>query len=119
MQSDNADLVVIGGGPGGYAAAFHAADLGSQVTIVDPEPILGGSCLIRGCIPSKALISAAELVEQIRGAGAIGIESGPVSIHMDRLSQWRTKIIQQIGKGLVELAKRRNVRWIRGRAEFA
>jgi dihydrolipoamide dehydrogenase len=118
MQTDRSDVVVIGGGPGGYAAAFRAADLGKSVTIVDPEIILGGSCLLRGCIPSKALISAAELAEQIRGAGAIGIETGPVAVHMDRLSRWRAGIIQQIGKGLGELAKRRNVRWIRGRASF-
>src|SRR5262245_24808743 len=103
------DLVVIGGGPGGYAAAFRASDLGKQVTIVDPELILGGSCLIRGCIPSKALIAAADLAEQMRNAAAIGIEAGPVTVHMDRLSQWREKIIGQMGKGLNELAKRRGV----------
>jgi len=119
MTNEKAELVAIGGGPGGYAAAFRAADLGKSVTIVDPEPLLGGACLLRGCIPSKALITAAELAESIRGAGAIGIEAGPVTVHMDRLSQWRQNIINQIGKGLGELAKRRNVRWIRGRARFA
>jgi dihydrolipoamide dehydrogenase len=86
--------------------------------IVDPEPTLGGACLIRGCIPSKALITAAELAEQMRGAGAIGIETGPVTVHMDRLSQWRGKIVTQIGKGLGELAKRRQVQCVRGRARF-
>ncbi len=119
MSTEKTELVVIGGGPGGYAAAFRAADLGKSVTIVDPEPLLGGTCLLRGCIPSKALITAAELAESIRGAGAIGIEAGPVTVHMDRLSQWRQNIITQIGKGLGELAKRRNVRWIRGTARFA
>jgi dihydrolipoamide dehydrogenase len=119
MPSEHADVVVIGGGPGGYAAAFRAADLGKQVTIVDPEPLLGGSCLIRGCIPSKALITAAELTEQIRGAEAIGIQAGPVIVHMDRLNRWQEGIVRQIGKGLGELAKRRNVRWIRGRARFS
>lgn len=109
----------MGGGPGGYAAAFHAADLGKSVTIIDPEPTLGGACLLRGCIPSKALIATAELAEQIRDAGTVGIETGPVSIHMDRLSQWRQNLIRQIGKGLGELAKRRNVRWFRGLAHFA
>ncbi len=118
MVNEIAPLLVIGGGPGGYAAAFRAADLGRTVTIVDPEPTLGGACLLRGCIPSKALITAADLAEQIRGAGAIGIETGPLIIHMDRLSQWRQTIIRQIGKGLGELAKRRNVRWVRGRARF-
>jgi dihydrolipoamide dehydrogenase len=119
MNIERTELVVIGGGPGGYAAAFRAADLGKSVTIVEPEPLLGGACLLRGCIPSKALISAAELAESIRGAGAIGIEAGPVTVRMDRLSQWRQNIINQIGKGLGELAKRRNVRWIRGHARFA
>jgi dihydrolipoamide dehydrogenase len=118
MPEERIELLVIGGGPGGYAAAFHAADLGKQVTIVDPEPMLGGSCLLRGCIPSKALITAAELAEQIRGAGAVGIETGPVAVRMERLSQWRQNIIRQMGKGLGELARRRNVRWIRGRARF-
>jgi dihydrolipoamide dehydrogenase len=118
MSTERTELVVIGGGPGGYAAAFRASDLGKQVTIVDPETVLGGSCLIRGCIPSKALIAAAELAEQIRAAGSIGLDAGPVTVHMDRLSSWRAGIIRQIGRGVSELAKRRNVQWIRGTARF-
>ena len=118
QEGDRTELLVIGGGPGGYAAAFHAADLGRKVTIVDPEATLGGSCLLRGCIPSKALITAAELVEQIRTAGEIGIETPSVTVHMERLSQWRRNLIGQIGKGLGELAARRNVRWVRGTARF-
>ena len=118
MNGERTELVVLGGGPGGYAAAFRAADLGKSVTLIDPEPILGGACLLRGCIPSKGLITAAELAEQIRDAGSIGIETGPVTVHMDRVSQWKQQVIRQIGKGLGELAKRRNVRWVRGRAGF-
>jgi dihydrolipoamide dehydrogenase len=112
------DILVIGGGPGGYAAAFRAADLGRSVTVVDSEPHLGGTCLLRGCIPSKALIAAAELAERLRTAGEMGIAAGTVQIDAPRLQAWKQQIVQQIGKGLSELAKRRRVRVIRGTARF-
>ena len=78
-------VVVVGAGPGGYAAAFYAADLGMRVTLVDPEPNPGGVCLYRGCIPSKALLHVAKLVEEAKHAEAWGIAFGPPKIDLDRL----------------------------------
>jgi len=115
---ESTDLVVIGGGPGGYAAAFHAADLGKQVALVDQEPRLGGVCLLRGCIPSKALISAAEFLDRVKHAERMGIHVAEVTLDMPRLIQWKDSIIEELAKGLDGLAKGRNVTRYTGRAVF-
>jgi dihydrolipoamide dehydrogenase len=112
-------LVVIGAGPGGYAAAFRAADLGLEVTLIDSAPMLGGECLQHGCIPSKALLTATHLVDQIHAAQVMGIHTDGVSIDPSALSQWKNGILEQLGKGLAELAQRRRVEVIHGQAVFA
>jgi dihydrolipoamide dehydrogenase len=115
---ESTEVVVIGGGPGGYAAAFHAADLGKQVALVDQEERLGGVCLLRGCIPSKALISAAELLQRVKTADKMGIRVGSVSLDMPRLIGWKNSVIEDLSKGIDGLAKGRNVRRFTGRAVF-
>lgn len=115
----HSELVVLGGGPGGYAAAFLAADLGIQVTIVEADSQLGGTCLLRGCIPSKALLHVARVlseVEELRHDW--GIETSPPKIHLDQLRQRKEKVIQTLTGGLASLAKRRNVTVINAKGVF-
>lgn len=114
----HADVVVIGAGPGGYGAAFEAADLGLDVAVVDPEPNPGGVCLYRGCIPSKALLYAARVIEETRRAADWGIEFGEPEIDIAKLRQWKNEVVDKLTGGLGYLADRRNVRQIRGRARF-
>ncbi len=89
----SSDVVVIGAGPGGYAAAFLAADLGMGVTLIDPEPNPGGVCLYRGCIPSKALLHVAQLIDESRRARDWGIELGDPKIDLERLRGWKEGIV--------------------------
>jgi dihydrolipoamide dehydrogenase len=112
------DLLVIGGGPGGYAAAFRAADLGMDVSVVDTEGRLGGVCLFRGCIPSKALLHVAELLEDGRRASEMGIAFGEPSIDIAALRRWKDRVVDKLARGLVELSKKRGVQIIKGRAVF-
>ena len=111
-------LVVIGGGPGGYAAAFRAADLGLEVTLVDAEERLGGVCLLRGCIPSKALLHAARVVHEADEAAAIGLRFSPPEIDLERLRRWTGEVVSRLAGGIEQLARRRGVRVLRGRARF-
>ncbi len=111
-------LVVVGGGPGGYAAAFLAADLGMEVTLVDAEPRLGGTCLLRGCIPSKALLHVARVIEETRELNDWGVEFPPAQIQLERLRARKEKLIATLSNGLASLAKRRKVRRIQARASF-
>jgi dihydrolipoamide dehydrogenase len=111
-------LVVIGAGPGGYAAAFYAADLGMQVTLVDPSQNPGGVCLYRGCIPSKALLHVAKLVGEAKHAEAWGISFGAPKIDLDRLRGFKTKVVTQLTGGLGQLSKQRKVTYLQGTAEF-
>src|SRR6185369_15146980 len=92
-------LVVLGGGPGGYAAAFLAADLGMEVTIVEAEPRLGGVCLLRGCIPSKALLHVAKVVEEARDAVEWGVTFDKPSLNIDTLRSRKEKVIQTLSGG--------------------
>jgi len=112
------DLLVIGAGPGGYAAAFRAADLGMDVTMVDIAPRPGGVCLFRGCIPSKTLLHVTELMHDARQAAEMGLVFPPPKVDIDTLRQWKDKVIDKLAGGLVELAKRRGVLLVRGRAVF-
>ena len=84
-------IAVIGAGPGGYAAAFHAADLGMQVTLIDAEPNPGGVCTFRGCIPSKALLHAAKVLDEAKHASAFGVSFGKPTIDVDKLRAGRTR----------------------------
>jgi dihydrolipoamide dehydrogenase len=112
-------LVVLGGGPGGYAAAFLAADEGLEVALVEADPRLGGTCLLRGCIPSKALLHVARViaeVEELRSAW--GVEYSSPQIHLGKLRERKEKVISTLSAGLKNLAKRRNVRIITARGVF-
>ncbi|HJQ68981.1 MAG TPA: dihydrolipoyl dehydrogenase [Blastocatellia bacterium] len=117
-QMDSTQVVVIGGGPGGYAAAFMAADLGLQVALVDLERNPGGVCLYRGCIPSKALLHVAKLITESRHAANWGIEFADPKIDVDKLRAWKEGVVDRLTGGLGQLAKQRKVRFIQGRAKF-
>jgi dihydrolipoamide dehydrogenase len=114
----NVNLAVIGGGPGGYAAAFLAADLGMTVTLIDPEANPGGVCLYRGCIPSKALLHVAKLLEESQQAKAWGIDFQPPQIDLARLRSWKENVVKKLTGGLGVLSKQRKVTYIQGRASF-
>jgi dihydrolipoamide dehydrogenase len=113
-----AGVVVLGAGPGGYAAAFRAADLGCEVTLVDPEPEPGGVCSFRGCIPSKALLHQAALLDEAREATARGITFGEPEIDLARLRAWKDGVVRTLTSGLGQLAKSRGIRRLRGRGAF-
>lgn len=114
-----AGLVVLGAGPGGYTAAFRAADLGLDVVLVERYPALGGVCLNVGCIPSKALLHAAKVVEEAESMSEHGIAFGDPTIDIEKLRGWKDGIVGRLTKGLASLASSRKVRVIRGRARFA
>ncbi|MFZ2085865.1 MAG: dihydrolipoyl dehydrogenase [Candidatus Sulfotelmatobacter sp.] len=111
-------IAVVGGGPGGYAAAFLAADLGMQVTLIDPEVNPGGVCLYRGCIPSKALLHVAKLVEESQQAKNWGVDFPPAKIDLARLRTWKESVVKKLTAGLGQLSKQRHVEYIQGRAAF-
>ena len=111
-------LVVLGAGPGGYTAAFRAADLGVKVGLVERWPTLGGVCLNVGCIPSKALLHAAQVVEEAAAMAAAGISFGAPHIDLDRLRAWKHRIVSRLTSGLNALAKQRKVEVIRGEGRF-
>lgn len=112
------DLAVIGAGPGGYAAAFRAADLGLDVTMIDQDERLGGVCLLRGCIPSKALLHVTELLSDAREAGEFGLDFGEPKVDIARIREWKNQVIDRLVKGLVTLSKQREVQLVQGRATF-
>jgi len=109
-------LVIVGGGPGGYAAAFLAADLGLDVTLVGEDANPGGVCLYRGCIPSKALLHVAALIAETRHAAAWGIAFGEPRIDLARLREFKDRVVNRLTGGLGQLARQRKVRFLRGRA---
>ncbi len=111
-------VVVLGGGPGGYAAAFLAADLGLEVAIVEADSRLGGTCLLRGCIPSKALLHVAKVISEAREMAEWGVEYPAPKIDVDKLRARKEEIIATLSGGLAQLAKRRNVRRILARGLF-
>ena len=112
------DVVVVGSGPGGYSAAFRAADLGQQVALVERDANLGGVCLNVGCIPSKALLHAAKVISDTREMAAHGITFGAPQIDLDGLRGWKEKVVGQLTKGLVGLAGQRKVEVVHGVAAF-
>ncbi len=118
MNSLKTEIVVVGAGPGGYAAAFYAADLGKKVILVEREPRLGGVCLNRGCIPSKALLHAAHTVSAARESEKRGITFGPPKIDVGKLRAWKESILDRLGGGVAHLAKLRGVQVIHGRGYF-
>jgi len=112
------DLIVLGAGPGGYTAAFRAADLGLEVTLIERSATLGGVCLNVGCIPSKALLHAAKVIEDAADMAACGIVFGPPQIDRDRLRAWKSRVVAKLTNGLALLAKQRKVDVVRGEARF-
>ena len=116
--TQEAEVLVIGSGPGGYAAAFRAADLGLDVTMVDPGSRPGGVCLFKGCIPSKTLLYLTELIYDAARAEDMGISFGKPKIDMAALRSWKGKVIDQMANGLVNLNNRRGIQLLKGRAEF-
>jgi len=118
MKPFEAELIVLGAGPGGYAAAFYAADLGKKVILVEQEKRLGGVCLNAGCIPSKALLHATELVRESRVSAKRGIRFPEPQIDLTQLRAWKEGILEKLGGGIRTLAQRRGVEVIRGRGYF-
>jgi dihydrolipoamide dehydrogenase len=112
------NIAVVGAGPGGYAAAFLAADLGMFVTLIDPEINPGGVCLYRGCIPSKALLHVASLIEESEQAKNWGIDFAPPKIDLARLRSWKEGVVKKLTGGLGILSKQRKVKYIQGLAAF-
>ena len=112
------EVLVIGSGPGGYAAAFRAADLGLEVTMVDTAPRPGGECLFRGCIPSKTLLYLSELIHDAGRAPSMGLTFGQPQIDLDRMRAWKETVVHGLADGLVTLSEKRGVQLIQGRAVF-
>lgn len=117
-ETSSQNIAVIGAGPGGYAAAFLAADLGMNVTLIDPEVNPGGVCLYRGCIPSKALLHVAKLIEESHDSKNWGIEFAAPKIDLSRLRSWKEGVVKKLTGGLGVLSKQRKVRYVQGRAAF-
>jgi dihydrolipoamide dehydrogenase len=111
-------IAVIGAGPGGYAAAFYAADRGMQVALIDPAPNPGGVCLYRGCIPSKALLHVAEVINEARHAQEWGVAFGEPAIDIERVRAFKEKVVNQLTGGLGQLSKQRKISYLQGEAAF-
>ena len=114
----NTQLAIIGAGPGGYAAAFLAADLGIDVALIDPDPRLGGCCLLRGCIPSKALLHVVKTMADAKHLAAWGITYADPTVDLDTIRAQKDKVVGTLAAGLKQLSTKRNVRVIRARATF-
>ncbi len=118
MEPLNTEIVVIGGGPGGYTAAFYAADMGKKVILIERDKRLGGVCLNRGCIPSKALLNAAHSITDARDAVHHGITFEPPKVDLAKLREWKDSVVQKLCGGIAMLAEKRGVQVIYGRAYF-
>ena len=112
------EVVVLGAGPGGYTAAFRAADLGMKTALIERWPQLGGVCLNVGCIPSKALLHAAKVIEEAEAMGSAGVQFGKPQIDATKLREWKNKVVGKLTGGLATLAKQRKVEVIRGTGKF-
>ncbi len=118
MEPIKTEILILGAGPGGYAAAFYAADRNKQVTLVEQNARLGGVCLNAGCIPSKALLHATAMLRESQASAARGIELGPPKIDLDKLRTWKDSILEKLGGGIKTLAQKRNVQVVHGRGHF-
>jgi len=114
----SAQLVVIGAGPGGYPAGFYAADHGLDVVMIDPELNPGGTCLYRGCIPSKALLHVADFLAETKRAREWGVTVGEPRVDIDRLRGWKDEVVSKLTGGLGQLCRQRDIQYVRGRARF-
>jgi len=115
---EETEVAIIGGGPGGYVAALRAADLGKAVTLIEERDRLGGVCLLDGCIPSKALINAVEVIENARRAGQFGLTFSDLKVDLPALRQWCRSVVEGLAKGVDRLLQRRGVEVVKGRARF-
>lgn len=111
-------VVIVGAGPGGYAAAFRAADLGMEVTMIDTEPNPGGVCLYRGCIPSKALLHVSKLIHEASQASEWGLDFGTPQIDLERLRIWKGEVVERLTGGLGLLSNQRKIEYLQGRGKF-
>src|SRR5213595_447297 len=118
MDAIKTEVVVIGAGPGGYAAAFYAADKGKKVILVEQDKRLGGVCLNRGCIPSKALLHATKMVHEAKESANRGISFESPKIELEKLRAWKNSILQKLSGGIGQLAKSRGVEVVYGRGIF-
>jgi dihydrolipoamide dehydrogenase len=118
MEPIRTEIVVLGAGPGGYAAAFYAADKGKKVTLVEQNPRLGGICLNTGCIPSKALLHATAILREAKDSAGRGIEFGAPTLDLNKLRSWKESILERLGQGIKGLAQKRGVQLIQGRGYF-
>jgi len=118
VTESTTDLAVVGAGPGGYAAAFLAADLGIGVTLIDEAPNPGGTCLYRGCIPSKSLLHVANVIDEAERAEVFGVKFGAPALDLRVLREWKSRVIEQLGNGLGQLSSQRQVNYIQGRASI-
>jgi len=117
-KTNKTQIAVVGGGPGGYAAAFYAADLGLDVTLIDPEANPGGVCLYRGCIPSKAFLHVAKVMSEAQEASECGVTFKPPTINIDKLRGWKDDVVGKLTGGLGQLTKQRGINYIKGKAKF-
>jgi dihydrolipoamide dehydrogenase len=118
IQNGHVELVIVGGGPGGYPAAFAAADRQLNVVLVNEEAELGGVCLLRGCIPSKALLHVARILSESREAASWGVSFHPAEIDLDKLRQWKSHVVQHLSGSLLGLCRQRGVRVIEARGRL-
>ena len=112
------DILVLGSGPGGYAAAFRAADLGREVVLVDKDPNLGGVCLNRGCIPSKTLLHISKVLEEASSLKKMGVTFTKPKIDIDLVRSWKSRVVSQLSNGIGQMAKARKVKTIQAEATF-
>jgi len=119
MSQDTYDVVVIGSGPGGYVAAVRAARIGLKTAIVEKDPVFGGTCLWRGCIPTKALLENAAVYDQVRHGKEFGLRLGEVSLDFGAVMQRKTKIVRKLGKGVEGLITRNSITPYQGHGRLA
>ena len=118
LEIKKTEVLVLGSGPGGYSAAFRAADLGKKVILVEKEATLGGVCLNVGCIPSKALLHAAKVIEEAQAMAVYGLEFGKPKIDINKLRTWKESVVKKLTGGLSLLAKQRKVECLQGEGKF-
>ena len=118
VKEQSAQVAVLGGGPGGYTAAFRAADLGLRVVLIERYPTLGGVCLNVGCIPSKALLHTAAIIEEAKTMGEMGVTFAPPEIDLDKMRAGKNKVVAKLTGGLAGMAKQRGVEVIQGTGRF-
>lgn len=117
-KNNHFDVVVIGSGPGGYAAAFRTADLEKRVALIEKDDVLGGVCLNRGCIPSKALLHISQIIEEAHALEGKGIKFNAPKIDLDKVRNWKNEVVGKLNKGIAQMAKARKVQVFTGVAEF-